>query len=85
VTTEFSRKLRQLAAVDNILKTAGVAAYAQTVIVPELSVLLVKEDMKVNDEDARQILRDSMGIGEQLNAAEDDVIPIQEDDVAATP
>lgn len=85
MTSEFSRKLRQLASVDNILKTAGVAAYAQTVIVPELTVFLVKEDMNVNDKDARQILRDSMAIGEQLNPAENDVIHVSDDDLASSP
>lgn len=85
MTAQFSRKLRQLATADNILKTAGVAAYAQTVIVPELTVLLVKEDMKVNEEDARQIVRESMAIGEQLNPAEDDVIPIPEDEHTSVP
>lgn len=79
VTTEFSRKLRQLAAYDNVIKTAGVAAYAQAVLVPELSVLLVKEDMNVSDEEARQILRESMDVGEKLNSAPNDVVPVQDD------
>ncbi|KAL1970718.1 hypothetical protein VTN77DRAFT_4362 [Rasamsonia byssochlamydoides] len=79
VTTEFSHKLRRLAAFDNVIKTAGVAAYAQAVLVPELTVLLVKEDMGVSDEDARQIMRDSMDIGEKLNSAPNDVVPVQDD------
>lgn len=79
MTTEFTRKLRQLAAYDNVIKTAGVAAYAQAVLVPELSVLLVKEDMNVSDEEARQILRESMDIGEKLNSAPNDVVPVPDD------
>jgi hypothetical protein len=78
VTTEFSHKLRRLAAFDNVVKTAGVAAYAQAVLVPELAALLVKEDMDVSDEEARQILRESMTIGEKLNAAPNDVILVQD-------
>jgi hypothetical protein len=46
--------------------------------VPELSVLLVKEDMGVSDEDARQILRKSMDIGEKFNAAPNDHVPVDE-------
>lgn len=76
MTTHFAQKLRRLAAVDHIVKTAGVAGYAQAVLVPELAVRLVKEDMTVNDESARHILRDSIGIGEKLNAQLNDVIPV---------
>lgn len=79
MTAHFGRKLRRLAAVDNIVKTAGVATYAQAVLVPELAVHLVKEDMNVNDESARQILRDSIGIGEKLNAQQNDTVPIPKD------
>jgi len=50
VTIEFSRTLRRLAATDNLINTAGVTGYAQAVLVPELSVLLVKEDMGVDDQ-----------------------------------
>ncbi|OKL59531.1 hypothetical protein UA08_05425 [Talaromyces atroroseus] len=80
VTSKYSRKLRQLAAMDKILKTAGPTTYAQAVLVPELAVLLIKEDMKVDSQDAREILRDSTDIGNRLNAAEDDQIPVAEDD-----
>ncbi|KAL2004248.1 hypothetical protein VTN02DRAFT_4763 [Thermoascus thermophilus] len=76
VTTRFSKKLRRLAATDNVVKTAGVAVYAQAVLVPELSVLLVKEDMNVSDNEARQILRESIDIGEKVNCAPNDVVPV---------
>lgn len=74
LTSEYSPKLRQLAASDNILKNAGPTVYAQAVLVPELTVLLIKEDMKVDSERARQILKESTDIGNKLNAAEDDQI-----------
>lgn len=76
MTVRFARKLRHLAPVDHIVKTAGVAGYAQSVLVPELAVILVKEDMGVNDESARQILRDSISLGEKLNPTLNDVVPI---------
>ncbi|OJJ47699.1 hypothetical protein ASPZODRAFT_131255 [Penicilliopsis zonata CBS 506.65] len=81
VTTRFSRKLRRLAASDRIVKGAGVAGYAQSVLVPELTIRLVKEDMNVGDEKARQILRETITLGEQVNFALDDVIqiPAEED------
>lgn len=55
------------------------AGYAQSVLVPELAVRLVKEDMGVDDDSARQILRDSIEIGQRLNPALDDVVPIPEE------
>lgn len=71
--------MRRLAAGDEIVKTAGVAGYAQLVLVPELAVRLVKEDMGVDDEGARQILRDSLDIGQRLNPAMDDVVPVPQE------
>lgn len=59
-----------------MIKTAGVTIYAQAVLVPELSVLLVKEDMNVSDNEARQILRESIDIGEKVNYAPNDVVPV---------
>lgn len=72
-------KLRRLATSDHIVKQAGVVGYAQSVLVPELAVRLVKEDMGVNDDSARQILRESISLGEKLNPALDDEIAIPED------
>lgn len=72
-------KLRRLATSDHIVKQAGVVGYAQSVLVPELAVRLVKEDMGVNDDAARQILRESIPLGEKLNPAVDDEIAIPED------
>jgi len=43
-------------------------------------VCLVKEDMGVDDESARQILRDSIDIGEKVNPAMDDEVPIPIED-----
>lgn len=72
-------KLRRLATSDRIVKQAGVVGYAQSVLVPELAVRLVKEDMGVDDDAARQILRESISLGEKLNPALDDEVPIPED------
>jgi hypothetical protein len=76
VVGRFSRPLRRLATTDRIVKTAGVAGYAQCVLVPELAMRLVKEDMDVGDDSARQIMRDSMDIGQMLNPEVNDVVPV---------
>ena len=75
---KFSHKLRRLAATDKIVKMAGIAGYAQSVLVPELAMRLVKDDMGVSDEVARHILRESISIGEKMNPALNDVVPVPE-------
>ena len=46
----------------------------QAVLVPELAILLIKDDMKVDEEKAREVLRDSVDIGNLLNEEEDEII-----------
>ena len=46
----------------------GVGAYVVTVLVPELAVILIKEDMKVDDDEtARQILQKSADLRKTLH------------------
>ncbi|KAF4768177.1 hypothetical protein N7455_000420 [Penicillium solitum] len=78
IISRFSVVVRRLATTDELIKTAGVAGYTQSVLVPELAVLMVKDDMKVNDEDARQIMRESMDIGARVHP-DLNVVPIPED------
>ncbi|KAL6229907.1 hypothetical protein BDW75DRAFT_84081 [Aspergillus navahoensis] len=78
ITTRYSRKLRRLAAEDHIVKQAGVVGYTQAVLVPELAIRLIKEDMGVDDASARKIMRDSIDIGEKMNPAPNDFVPVEE-------
>ncbi|PYH43293.1 RTC4 family protein [Aspergillus saccharolyticus JOP 1030-1] len=80
IMVRYARKLRRLGSEDQIVNTAGVAGYAQAVLVPELAMRLVKEDMKVDDDQARQILRDSMELGEAMNPELSDKIAVKEAD-----
>lgn len=75
----FAVKMSRLAKYDSIIQKAGPAVYAQSVLVPELAVRLVKEDMNVDDDAARQILRESIKLGQKVNPAPDDVVPIPEE------
>jgi len=76
IITRFASKIRNLTPLDPLMKAAGVSGFVQSVLVPELTVMLVKEDMDVGDEDARQIMRESMDIGELLNEQPDDVVKL---------
>jgi hypothetical protein len=64
---ELGSDFRLRAAKDRLLRNVGVGNYVVTVLVPELAVMLIKEDMKVDDETARQILQKSADLGETLH------------------
>lgn len=65
---QFSPRLRRLAVKDKlILASGGVGSYVQRVLVPEVAVRLIAEDMNVDMEQARKVMRDSIAIGEALN------------------
>ncbi|KAL9040982.1 MAG: hypothetical protein Q9214_004275, partial [Letrouitia sp. 1 TL-2023] len=70
----FASRIRRLAGSDKLINAAGVSGFVQAVLAPELAMLLVKDDMGVDDEQARVILRDSADIGNLLNEEEDEVI-----------
>lgn len=63
----FASKLRQQASSDPVMASRGVSSYVQSVLVPELATLLVMDDMLVDDEAAREILRQSVNLGELLS------------------
>ncbi|KAI5291088.1 hypothetical protein KEM54_006354 [Ascosphaera aggregata] len=63
----FARKMRKLAPSDDLIKNASVAGFVQAVLVPELTLLFVKEDMHVDDNEALQIIEHSKKVGELLN------------------
>ncbi|KAJ5929127.1 hypothetical protein N7454_006975 [Penicillium verhagenii] len=67
VMDRFAVRLRRLAKIDTLVAKMGIAGYAQSVIVPELATRLIKQDMGVVAGIAREIMRDSIEIGEKLN------------------
>lgn len=74
IMSRFASKLRRLAASDKLISSGGVSRYVQAVLVPEMAVLLVMDDMKVDEEKAKEVLRDSVDIGNLLNEEEDEII-----------
>lgn len=69
----FGLSLRRLAKRDNLVAKTGGVGYAQSVLVPELTVRLVKEDMNVDDDAAREIMRNSIDLGLRVNSHDDTV------------
>jgi hypothetical protein len=72
--TRFASKLRRLATTDKLISLGGVSGYVHAVLVPELGVLLIKDDMNIDEDAAREVLRNSIEIGNLLNEEEDEII-----------
>ena len=79
--SKFTSELRCLSASDDLISSGGVSEFVQAVLVPELALLLIKDDMNIDDEEqAREVLRNSVDIGHMLNEEEDEVIQDPEPD-----
>lgn len=75
IVENLSSALRERSVDDNLVSAArGVGAYVQSVLVPELAVRLIMEDMDARAVEARQIMEESMWVGELLNEELDDVV-----------
>ena len=74
IIKKFSSHLRDIAVKDRLVAARGVAGYVQSVLVPELAVRLISEDMKCGVQEARQIMKDSAGLGDLLNEEVGDVV-----------
>ncbi|KAJ5713813.1 uncharacterized protein N7483_010994 [Penicillium malachiteum] len=85
VMGRFSVKLRRLTKDDSLAAKVGIVGYAQSVLVPELAVRLIMEDMNVSADDAREIMRESIDIGQKLNPQQDDVVVIDDDEIENLP
>ncbi|GAP83352.1 putative restriction of telomere capping protein 4 [Rosellinia necatrix] len=83
VMTEFimgtlSDVIRRRAVEDKLISVRSYTGYVQTVLVPELTVRLIMEDMSVTEERARQVLEESIEIGELLQEETRDTVRADE-------
>ena len=56
-----------MAASDRTIASCGTAGYIQTVLVPELAMLLIQDDLNIDESEAQKVLAESGEIGELLN------------------
>lgn len=80
IMDKFSSQLRRIAVTDRLVAARGVTGYVQTVLVPELAVRLICEDMNLGVEEARQVMRESVDLGDLLNEEIEDVVTWKEGD-----
>ncbi|KAI1420394.1 RTC4-like domain-containing protein [Xylaria sp. FL1777] len=83
VMTQFimrtlSDVIRRRAVEDKLISARSYTGYVQTVLVPELAVRLIMEDISVTEERARQVLEESVEIGELLHEEVRDVVTMNE-------
>jgi hypothetical protein len=74
IMKDFTPLLKRRIVEDRLMAARGVTGFVQSVLVPEVTVLLIMEDMNVNIERAREVLTDSVGIGELVNDEIRDVV-----------
>ena len=69
---------------DRLVSRSGASAFVTGVIVPELTIMLIKDDMGIkDDEEARAIVKESSCIGDLVNKEEDDLVrPDDEDELS---
>ncbi|KAL9024814.1 MAG: hypothetical protein Q9196_006239 [Gyalolechia fulgens] len=80
IMANFASRIRRLAGTDKLVSAGGVSGFVQAVLAPELAVMLIKDDMRVDDEQARVVLKESFDVGNLLNEEEDEAIKDEEDE-----
>jgi hypothetical protein len=80
IIDKFASQLRRIAVTDRLVSSRGVTSYVQNVLVPELAVKLICEDMSLGVEEARQVMRESVALGDLLNEEVEDVVTWKEGD-----
>lgn len=67
IVVAFSSLLRERAPRDKLISARGHTGFVQSVLVPELAVKLIQSDMSLGADEAREVMRESRGVGEILN------------------
>ncbi|KAK3355117.1 RTC4-like domain-containing protein [Neurospora tetraspora] len=86
LVNNFSSELRNRAVQDRLVSKRGYMVYVQSVLVPELAVRLIMEDriqqanQEVTEEEARNIMKDSVWVGELLNEEDADHVLYEDEE-----
>ncbi|TDZ26120.1 hypothetical protein Cob_v001137 [Colletotrichum orbiculare MAFF 240422] len=80
IVTHFSSSLRKRAVDDRLISSRGTTGFVEAVLVPEVTVKLICEDMKVGPVQARTILEESRWVGDMLQEEIPDVVNHVSDD-----
>lgn len=71
---KFTPLLKRRMVVDRLMAARGFTPYVEYVVVPEVAVKLIMEDMKCGAERAREIMSESLEVGELLSEEVRDIV-----------
>ena len=74
---KFTPLLKRRMVVDRLMAARGFTPYVEYVVVPEVAIKLIMEDMKCDEERAREIMSESLEVGELLSEEIKDVVTTQ--------
>ncbi|KAF2806954.1 uncharacterized protein BDZ99DRAFT_448593 [Mytilinidion resinicola] len=74
ITKTFAPQIRRLAPTDKLISSGGMSKFVQSVLLPELVIRLVIDDMKVNEERAKEIIGESGEVGDLVHEEDDDAV-----------
>lgn len=80
IMLKFTPLLKERAVRDKAVMARGVTGFVQMVLVPEVATLLIMEDMSVDEEKARDVLTESIGLGDMVHEEIQDVVVRKKDD-----
>ncbi|KAL3419028.1 hypothetical protein PVAG01_09249 [Phlyctema vagabunda] len=74
IMSRFPKLLKERAVKDRLIAARGVPSFVQAVLVLEVGCAFIMEDMDISAEDARDVLSQSIAIGELVNEEVKDVL-----------
>ena len=80
ITAELSDTIREVSTTDPVVGRSGFAVYIQAVLVPELTVLLVREDFDVSEGMAEELIEQSSDLGALLHEEVEDKVEVGSSD-----
>jgi hypothetical protein len=72
--SKFTPLLKKRVVKDRLMAARGVTGFVQSVLVPEVAILLIEEDMNIEAHEAIAVLRESVKIGELVHEEIRDVV-----------
>ncbi|CAI6279527.1 unnamed protein product [Periconia digitata] len=80
LTTDLGNVFREVAVIDPVVGKSGFAEYLEHVLVPELTAMLVMEDLRVDEVKAEDVIEQSTALGAMLHEDVDDVVSMLSDE-----
>jgi len=80
IMLKFTKLLKERAVKDKVIMARSVSAFLQMVLVPEVTTLLIMEDLRITENEARLVLMESARLGDFVHEEIQDVVVRQKED-----